>query len=424
MNIAELYNSGPEPNVKRALNYITDLAANTGHNILGWDITKVFGDEMGVMVTSYSEMNKRFFEQVKVDSTIKTVEKLTEEQVRLIKSFERTNRDNHLRTYDQDISHKLNDIRRMANNIEARQSELAQIYARKRAVSLDYCKDTNDILSLNFFEFYSLDEMYGYMTYVTPEIVLNYKRGDGKEMRLNFGKFKIRLYPAGAKILVLKHEKNIDYGGHIHPFIGNSGVICWGTAQEVASEYIAKGEWKESMRLLASLLTTYPGGTPYVTLEDFYFSGIDCDSGNRAPWLTEEEKGQVDPLYYCEHCEDNGEDEHSHDTHEHEFHCSDCDVDYTSGEGHSCEHECGECGSTYYGDADDHVCMRYCSDCEEEYTDDEGHTCPEEEEETPTQQAVATPATGVTLDANLITQAYQSMAINGIGVIRVEQSNE
>lgn len=359
MNLSEYYGGNPEPVIKKTLNYLSDLANNTGHNISHWNLDEIFVSD-GKLIGSPTEINKRFFERIKIEAVVSDpkLTSLSVEDAEKIAVFDRKVLAHQRATFDDKISTELGRIKELCGSIMQRQAIVKEYRDKKSSLKVVTSTWVNDVLSLGFFTLHEVGPEYDpYILFTTRPVVLSQKRADGVELRVPFGVYTVKVLPLSSSIFLNKGKDNVTIGGYWHPFVSDRGIICWGTAQQAVSDMIGNGQWFEVMRLLASLLTTYPGTTPYRSLDDFYFHGV--DKAGLRPWLDP----KLAPKPFCRYCEELEIDQEFHCENEvnHNSECGDCGAEYRPGElalrgrRHRCDIECEQCGANY-PDGDDHEC--------------------------------------------------------------------
>jgi hypothetical protein len=351
MLISELRRTSPPPNVSAALNYLCDLANETGVDITTWDVNKVFGDELK---NSPREINKRFFSQVRMVEYLKraTLSEAVLENIlanqhkrprnvneqRILNSIEAQNR--HIRSYQSTIR----------TCIQTIQDLRVSLSGAKSLFDLRQCVE--EVLALGFYEFVpALPESNLLFMVKTPEIVLS--KGpdkEGRDFKTNFGRITFGLTIDGHVKALRNFEQpdtKVDCQGYFFPFIDDSGIICWGSGAELAADLESKMKYAELFQLLIGLLTNYEGGHPYRTLESFFINGTDRD-GKTAPWLkslTPEQRkiyglDEKPPITRI-HCNGSWEDEDGN--------TRDCEeVLRTEWFQDSSVIECEQCGSEYH----------------------------------------------------------------------------
>jgi hypothetical protein len=286
MNLTECYSKYELPNHRKTLNYLADLANTVGVDLSEWDIVSTFGDG-DALVGSPTELNKRFFEKMKTQALVKKDMTLTEEQLKTLSRFEAGAIKALQSDVDQEINSAINSIRGWAQRQEEAQLTLKRSFEKKRSLTFSIIDQINEINSQGFFSFFLVDDYNKAVIFNSKPVVLSYKRNDGVEFRVPMGTFRLHIYPTNARVALYKDTNNVIYDAHYHPFVAYHGRICWGTGSEIASRLIAEGKYSQIANLLASLLTTYPGTTPYVALETFYIYGK--NSMGEQPWRTNKE---------------------------------------------------------------------------------------------------------------------------------------
>lgn len=363
MLLSDAYGKLKEPNQKEVLNYIADLANTTGFDISQWNIQETFFDGED-LIRSHREINKRFFLRTKVLEEKKQVKVLTEEQIAKIKTMEDSVFKSLIRQSEEREIQECENLRERISRVTNSVTQLKSIRDARAQIPKISCIEWVDrVLQTGNFELFDAQNAANtpIIKFTTRPVNVSWKRGDGVEFRIPFGRFIINIYPTTGNILTLPlndtHNKNIFFNDFSFPFFHHSGAICWGNAHEAVGHLRSQGKWAEVMNLLWSLMTNYfPDGGPYIALESFmtatYSNGVRWNQGSPSGHPAHPAAPQT---YTCEYC-DSDESQHPSATHEHT--CEDCGGTFNDdGMNNHRNEECDECGGEFpCGGLLDHTC--------------------------------------------------------------------
>ena len=243
------------------LMYIKMLAQNTGTDISGWDLKKIFGNTKDRCL-----INKKFFARtqnvttkkkpVKKISVPATSKKLLDKKKMMIKleSIIRSSKDK-----SWVLSNKMESTKKL-NKLKGGSGE---------------CLVENQIkyiLRDNFWENPIFKGKYLYFNTKNDVIVRRTTKGENPE---NFGKFAVSIDLETFGVRLLPFENNLCADGYcIHPFMVGDHDICFGNSYNAANNLKMSMDLPGYMSLLSSLLTTYDdeGSSPNYPIEDFFDS--------------------------------------------------------------------------------------------------------------------------------------------------------
>jgi len=257
------------------IQYIEFLANQNNTKMEPWDLLEVFGTGKGnELVTDKTEINKRFFAKLE-DIKNKTPAAAFAIESRIMEQMDALTRSNLDREINTLKRERDNHISNATRNFTAGHRELEAAHAVDvRIMALERRESTvpNQIAQIvqeNFWEFHALNGPN--LDLVTKnDLILTHKNpAAGVDLRVNFGKFKVSINLQNFSLKVLKHEGNLDLGNFYHPHVYTNGEVCWGTASGTVSQKLPKGELKDVLSLLASVLANYNDGNPYRHLAEF-----------------------------------------------------------------------------------------------------------------------------------------------------------
>ncbi len=246
---------------------------------------------------------------------------------------------------DQEISSKRSALDEASRRVQTATVALSFAYQKKVSGIQNLMRDVNEIINMGYEWMGARPTPFGEsktLNFITQPLFMKWKRSDGVEMHVPFGKFKVELDVFNSFMRVKPYSDTICYDRYYHPFISHEGSICWGSANTTAGDLIAKNDFVPVFRILSALLLTYPGGTPYMHLDDFYFRATNefgentwCKTEDMENFKKDSRLARTidDDAVYCEHCDENNV---GHDSDGHIFECEDCGTDYEAGDGHTC----------------------------------------------------------------------------------------
>lgn len=271
--------------------------------------------------------------------------------------------------------------------------QIEEAWAKQRQISMlegtgpeKIGEELRKILINSFFKFEGLGPFSGYgnrhdviYTTTTPVSMSLVNKSAGVDILVTFGKFIVAVNLAKMRVTV--HPFNADnplVGTYYHPYVSDTGAVCWGNAADTANNLLAKGDLSAVMGLLSAVLTTYsPDSTPYQSLEDFYKvqqarHGLGKKRPANRAWCDEcdEERSCCACGDWCGTC----------DGHYDDCECKTCEVCGYTGSEHCPEHWCRHCEAYSRGDCG---CCDECGETDGDHTED----CSEyEEPESETQE--------------------------------------
>lgn len=283
-------------NVKKSIRYIYDLADETGVDVSKWDVEDVFGPDLTIPV---QEINKRFFAHTRRESRAEKIA-VTEDQIAKAEAasqYYRAKEPTELITKRNTLISENDTLQNSINTKIKLMLEVEDQIAESQRKKIELAPIIKEILQEGF---WTLDyvreekpraDTEKLLEFLSDEIILQDPQTDGRDFKLNFGRIRIRIQcngqvsaaPYEAQDKAILNGERGGIWGYFHPFVSNTGVICFGTGASVAAAAIAKRNYGDVFMLAQRILTTYPGGVAYVYLKKFFIEGKD-KKGNR-PWL-------------------------------------------------------------------------------------------------------------------------------------------
>lgn len=260
------------------LNYIETLAKTAGFNIAAWDIATIFKDPSNKkqsleLIKDRAIINKIFFEKM---NEIKANPNQVGESISLLlktnlEKIAKQRREVSAKRIEQDIKNEQNYIDDYCRGLSDRIARVVKY--RKEMAELNgtnaddkVISDLKDVLTGNFFEF--LEAKDNTLTFITKNDIYNtyVKPSANLNLNVNLGKFKVVLNMNNMELAVLPHQNNTMINGFYHPHVSERGRICWGNVSSRAASLLTKMDIKNTLLLLATLLTTYNEEAPYIAL--------------------------------------------------------------------------------------------------------------------------------------------------------------
>src|SRR5574343_170217 len=281
MLINEIKKSNTDPNITRVINYLCDLSAETGIPIDSWDIHKVFGDELSYVVR---DLNKKFFayssQKARLDRS--TLPEDTKSKILALSPVFLSSEIGNLNSY---ILNKQRDIESYQNSINASISELVGYRDRIKAIEsrkATLLTEVQTIVDSGFWELISVSSLdHDAIRFRSNEIVLKMPMDDERDFKTPFGRLDFVIRRDGSVVAMPNNRQSLSrswVSNYFHPYINQSGSICWGSAKSVAQQFIAERRYADAFSILQQLLTTYSvETTPYVTLDKFFLEGRDLN---------------------------------------------------------------------------------------------------------------------------------------------------
>jgi len=258
-----------------AVQYIELLATQTNTRMEPWNLLDVFGVGRGnEIVTDKKEINKRFFAKLEEIKTKTPAEAFALEQ-RIIEQMDTLTRE----TTNREIANIKRDrdaaITRAVSRLSALNADLENAHAFEvRIMALERRESTvpqqiAQVVQENFWEFHQLNGPN--LDLVTKsDIILTHKNPAASlDLRVNMGRFKVSINLQTFALKVFGHENNLDVSTYFHPHVYVTGDVCWGNAAGTIGEKLPKGELKDVLNILASVLSNYNDRNPYRPLAEF-----------------------------------------------------------------------------------------------------------------------------------------------------------
>lgn len=257
-----------------ALKYAINLSNVIGKNISHWKMIPAFGTGDGVKITTnLKQINKALATYVQpdednelrkiIDRNVKTISGVAGDVSRRIIKAERSlqGAESSYREYCQyvmDYSNKIRDYRKKIEELKDRDGQATIIDRLRELSELSFFKYSSSAIGSTTLSF----------SFITDEVIIN----KGKDDEYNLGTYEIRLYIQGESmtITVHEHEGNTRVNGYWHPYVSNTGHVCWGDASSRVSLMLADEKLSDVFGVLQQLLTTYSKDTtPHMGLDRF-----------------------------------------------------------------------------------------------------------------------------------------------------------
>jgi len=262
--------------------YIMHLAETSQQNISLWDIDTLFKDPQNKkqsleLIKVKKDINAIFFKEAEKHKAEPNLmfDQLENSIKTSMENSYRTEREERKKTLNRQINNEQNNLNYALNNVN---NYLRNIVTKKRELlkldNVNYTDkvmaDLKEVLKGNFYDVLSFEN--NVITFVTKNDVINslIKPSAGLNLKVNLGKFKIKLNLTNMDMKIYTHMNNTISDGIYHPYVSNSGSICWGNVSDEAASKLASLDIKGSLILLAALLVTYSDETtPYRSLHSF-----------------------------------------------------------------------------------------------------------------------------------------------------------
>jgi hypothetical protein len=371
--------------LKVDLEYVEQLAVQTGTNVDSWDILKVL---TGIATGNRRAINKAFFAHAETNKTEKQV--LPDETV---KALETTSKE-----VDRMRVARLSELSSVQGQASASAKLAYDNYAtyvkrawdaEKEKAALEnrpanyIAEEVKSLLSEGFWQFLEYKEAKLRLATTSDIVMVEKNLAAGIDRRVNLGRLIAELSVRDMRLKVLRYRQNIiNRQRYFHPYISLDNDICWGNAADTARSLLTTGQVKAIYSLLASLLTTYGSGTPWSALAEFEIAKdsprVDatrigtttrewCDDCNEergacgcGDWCGECDRHYDDcECFACDQCDHRGEERCER------HYCEICETDERNNCGccRECENTEGncECCSICGGNCNDCGC---CTECE------------------------------------------------------------
>ena len=258
-----------------AIQYIELLANQTNTKMEPWDLLAVFGTGKGnELHTDKKEINQRFFKKCeeiknKTPAEVFALEQRVSEKIdQLTRDLADREKNRLQRDYDSLV-------RSASTSFDAGTQYLVRAAETKRKMDTFERRESpvpaqlTEVLGENFWDFHQLTG--NFIELVTKnDTILTYKNPSaGIDLRVNMGKFLVSIDLTTFSLKVIRYTDNVYLNGYYHPHVNTGGGVCWGSAAITVTEKLPRGEIKDVLMLLASVLTNYNNDNPYVALNSF-----------------------------------------------------------------------------------------------------------------------------------------------------------
>lgn len=306
-----------------AFRYAEQMAGLLGINISSWPVMQVFSEDGKLLLTERKALNKRLIAYDKVDKEADKYE-LPSDQAALIdeavKVFDRHKERKimELETAQESSRRQANDYLMTANTYLTKAWQFHQQILGYRGLLKEHIASEIKATVKNPFWKYvrtGFDSRFGGQTilfHTANPITLAIRNPSmGLDLSVSMGTYAVGIYLDHMRILVFPLENNAYSDVFYHPYISDTGKICWGNAADQAAKLISEGKLSEVMELLAANLSNYyHDSSPYRSLESFHAAQQTREQA-RATATTERRCPTCEALesdcecHYCPHCDVN-----------------------------------------------------------------------------------------------------------------------
>ena len=263
----------------KALEYIIQTAGLTNTDISKWKIFDLFSSAPGTIVLDKTEINKRFFAQVKPSNVVPT-EAITSalNSPALLADLGRFGEDflrHHKRNLESNLEYA----------VECLQSAFQAAYTKQHTVvecrvlldafsginpSERLKKELEEVLAEGSWT--NLVSKDGFLYLNTKNnVVINLKNKQATlDIQVDCGQLAVKIELRNLNMMVIPYKNNVGVDGYYHPHVESNGYICWGDAGRQVALWVKEYKLSSILKMLYALLFNYNDGNPYVSIQ--YFS--------------------------------------------------------------------------------------------------------------------------------------------------------
>ena len=281
-----------------AIQYIEKMAGLTRTPIDSWDIFKVFNNGDNGLLVDRRAINKRLHSHGLLSETQRR--QLTDLENTAMEAFQVRMREQAESLAQQALANRdysIKDATSLRQRMEASITNAKNYDEQARNLegkTPNIAHEVGKIIDAGFWEVESILYHEIHFTTKNPIVLTENNASAGVHFHVPMGHYKVIVFAPEARLRVKQFKDNVVFDGYYHPYVNESGVICWGNAQDTANKMLARQEYAHVLELLAALLTTYvPEATPYAQLLKFQieydkahrtgFFSLGCDTCGNAP---------------------------------------------------------------------------------------------------------------------------------------------
>jgi len=265
------------------IKYIDLLTTSARINPSSINIFELFGTGKGFkLITKKAEINKRLFEykdsldqpkNIKDSLNNLSSEEEREKMLASINEISKALYNEQIADIESLVKYAKIDAEEYYTNFNRKMEEVFRL-----SIQLSHLKkqdsgmvnQINLVLEDGFFNDPYVEDKFLYLS--TKENIICSQRNDARDIniRVDFGKFLIKVDLTSLRIIVLPLENNRHVTGHVHPYINTVGEICWGSGADTYTTAVANLDFRAIARLLAHILINYrEDSVPHRNLYEF-----------------------------------------------------------------------------------------------------------------------------------------------------------
>lgn len=270
----------------QALNYIHQLSKQSSINISTWDIRSLFGDPTNKkisveLIKNKNEINRIFFgeferRKVDVSSEVMAATNAIKKQLTAISAGVKASRIDQIKrsieNQEQDLISRTRNLNDRVRAICDLQKEINKITGMDSDDSV--MAGLEEVLATGFYQFESVNTTRIIFSTKEELIMSRVNKAAHIDQSLNLGRFFIEIEFNGLVPKVKPLSNNVVWERKYHPYISNTGDVCFGTGEEMASKYRTSFNMAGLLQLLQNILVTYSDSTPYVSFDNLWNSRV------------------------------------------------------------------------------------------------------------------------------------------------------
>jgi len=272
----------------KTLQYIKTIANSSNTDISNWDILKIFMQPDGAkLISDKQKLNKLFFEYLpKAKEEFKQVAQEENETTELnTASLLGVFKGNATRIRAELVRKKESDVYSCKSRMEGywqnylvqqrsfveMTQELNLLKVKEEDLS-SYNKVIDGIkkvISDGLFINPVFEDGCLYLNTKSNIILRHVNKQANLDVLLDIGQLAVKINTKESfNFSVIPYKNNIvGNSGYYHPHIRSDSGICWGEAQNLASQQVANLELDKALRLLHALLNSYNPASPYTVIQ-------------------------------------------------------------------------------------------------------------------------------------------------------------
>ena len=263
--------------------YIETIAFQLEKNLADVNLFEIFPNNNNIITAGENEINQvlidfnreAYFN--KPDEPHKIIE-MTEEQLEAVKKSFNTQFASRKRNVTDSIN---SHIREAQNRMRAYHENMQHAAIKRRELETMTEGDATPLIEsmkklftdprFTFHKFSGYNHTNDTVEFITTNNIINTHENSraGINLRVDLGKYLIKLRLDGMRTFIYKYEENLVCDGNIHPHVSGDNNICLGNMGEIYQEAAMKCDVHGIFDAVMAVLLNYNDGDPYRSLARF-----------------------------------------------------------------------------------------------------------------------------------------------------------